>query len=99
MRTYSMIARALVGVLAALFLWSAPHYAGDAQSLWRSGTKGVGFSVAAGVLQLLIAAIFLFVAVRGTAPRWMDRFNVPRDRSRSSSANGSPEVKSYRPPA
>jgi hypothetical protein len=78
MRIYTTLERAFVTVIGALMLWSAPHWASDGLSLWRSKTpNAVAFSFLAALL-VLIGSILLYVGIRGRAPRWADRFSVPR---------------------
>jgi hypothetical protein len=80
MRIYTSIERAFVSVIAALMLWSAPHWATDGLSLWRSkGPNAVEFLLLA-ALQVLIASILIYVGVLGREPRWAQRFSVPRKR-------------------
>ena len=81
MRIYTTLERAFVSVLGALMLWSAAHWAGDGVSLWRSdASNAVGFVLLAALL-VLIASMLIYVGVRGRAPRWTDRFSIPRQRT------------------
>ena len=78
MRIYTTLERALFCGIGALMLWSAPHWAADGLSLWRSNaSNAVGFVLLA-ALMVLIAGMLIYVGVRGRAPRWTDRVSVPR---------------------
>ena len=78
MRIYTTLERAFITVIGTLMLWSAPHWASDGLALLRSNaSNAVGFLLLAAMM-LLIAGMLLYVGVRGRAPRWTDRFSVPR---------------------
>jgi hypothetical protein len=80
MRIYTTFERAFVSVIGAVMIWSAPHWAGDGLSLWRSnGSKAIEFLLLAALL-VLIASILIYVGVLGREPRWAERFSVPRRR-------------------
>jgi len=78
MRIYTTLERAFVSVLGALMLWSAPHWAGDGLSLWRSDASNAVVFLLLATLMVLIASMLIYVGVRGRAPRWTDRFSIPR---------------------
>jgi hypothetical protein len=88
MRIYNRFERSFVGLLALLLMWSAPRYAGDAFFLWREGRTGMGLSMAVVLGELTFAGLFFLVAIRGTAPRWMDRFDLHTARSAPSREDG-----------
>jgi hypothetical protein len=80
MRIYTRFERAFVSVIGALMLWSAPHWAADGLHLYPAdGSRGAQFMILA-ALMVLIASMLLYVGVRGRAPRWTERFSLPRKR-------------------
>ena len=80
MRIYTTLERAFVSVIGVLMFWSAPHWASDGLSLRRfNASDAIAFLLFAALL-VLIGSMLIYVGVRGRAPRWTDRFSVPRQR-------------------
>ena len=73
MRKYTKLERAFLGMAGVYVLFVSPNALADGVMVLRDSGPGASFLLATALCLVLVGSIFLYMAVRGYAPKWRTR--------------------------